>query len=92
MIGFGGGQGERSELERRHKGGEEGGGVEKIRCLDPALDTSSHRQDLLLKQDPKAFKERYVPFHFDPQSACSQNQVGAKLTTHWSHSLRGQKY
>lgn len=61
--------------------------------LDPTLARAHHRQDLMLHQHPEKFKKR-LPFGADvnPHAAFAQNELSASLTTHWTHSLRGQKW
>lgn len=61
--------------------------------LDPSLARAHNRLDLALHQAPEAFK-RHLPFgaHVNASAAVAQNELGASLTAHWTHSLRGQKW
>lgn len=61
--------------------------------LDPTLARAHNRLDLALHKAPEAFK-RSLPFgaHVNASAAIAQNELGASLTAHWTHSLRGQKW
>lgn len=52
-----------------------------------------YRQDLMLHQLPETF-QRGLPFgsKINPHAAIAQNELNASLTTHWTHTLRGQKW
>lgn len=49
-------------------------------------------QDLAHSRDPVGFNSKLPCSGVPAHSAFYQNELSSSLTTHWSHSLRGQKY
>ena len=59
--------------------------------LDPGFGKAC-ANDLALTRNPEAFK-RTLPFeNTKAAKAFTQNKISSELTSHWTHTLRGQRY